>query len=118
MESLALLDASALDSLRKYGQTAFVLKMVDLFLDTSEEAVATIETQCQAGQWEQAGFSAHALGSGCGSLGLMRLHQNVHSIDLACRAGRHGDVVGLVGELRPLWEDSCQAMREHRRSFE
>lgn len=117
MESPDLLDISVLESLRKYGQSAFLLKMVDLFLESSLESIETVESASLAGKWEEAGFAAHALGSGCGSLGLVRLHGNVHAIDAASRAKRFDDIPPLVAQSRPIWELSCEALREHRKTL-
>ncbi|HNY31843.1 MAG TPA: Hpt domain-containing protein [Fibrobacteria bacterium] len=118
MDSSELLDVSVLDSLRKYGQMTFVSKMVDLFLDTSLESIESIEVASRAERWQEAGFTAHALGSSCGSLGLKKLHGVVHAIDAASRAKRFHEIPGLEGQLRPLWELSCQALREHRASMQ
>ncbi|MBK8801321.1 MAG: Hpt domain-containing protein [Fibrobacteres bacterium] len=117
MEAPDLLDMSVLDSLRKYGQSDFLVKMVDLFLESSLESIETVESASLAGRWEEAGFAAHALGSGCGSLGLARLHRNVHAIDAASRAKKFDEIPPLVAQLRTLWELSCEALREHRNSL-
>lgn len=117
MESPDLLDISVLESLRKYGQSVFLLKMVDLFLESSLESIETVESASLAGRWEEAGFAAHALGSGCGSLGLVRLHGNVHAIDAASRAKKFDEIPPLAAQLRPVWELSCEVLREHRKTL-
>jgi HPt (histidine-containing phosphotransfer) domain-containing protein len=114
MESFKILDESVLDGLRKFGQPAFIVKMVDLFLRTTGPSVDAIEKGASESDWQSAGFAAHSLKSSSGNLGLPRLTEIVQRIEDACRHGREEDARRLSAELRPIWTASCKALGDYR----
>lgn len=103
MSDLPLLDEAVLESLGEYGPGNFLEQMIDLFLATSTETMASLRAASAAGNGAQAAFDAHSLRSSSGNLGLhalveasRRLEESVLH-DASSLAPRTHDLVAVHG---------------------
>jgi HPt (histidine-containing phosphotransfer) domain-containing protein len=117
MDQLPVLDKSVLQGLLRFGTAAFIVKMIDLFLETTVKPVDALETGSGRFDWPAVSFSSHSLKSSTGNLGLPRLTGLLQRIEVASRTGMHEEASLLVSQVRPLWEESCRALLEFRESF-
>jgi HPt (histidine-containing phosphotransfer) domain-containing protein len=118
MDQLPVLDKSVLEGLLRFGPPSFIVKMIDLFLETTGTPVGAMEAGVGGLDWPAVSFSSHSLKSSSGNLGLPQLTGLLQRIELASRGGRHDEAASLVAQVRPLWEESCRALLEFRESFE
>lgn len=73
MSDLPLIDEAALRSLDRYGPGDFLEQMIDLFLASSGETVASLRRAGAEGDGARTAFEAHSLRSSSGNLGLLAL---------------------------------------------
>jgi HPt (histidine-containing phosphotransfer) domain-containing protein len=113
MSEAPILDPTALDGLRKFGQADFVRKMVEIFLlstkDTREELRALLAEK----DWKGLAFAAHSIKSGAGNLGLLLLTERCTELEKAAKDGSEAGLESLVSALEAAYRGSCEALREY-----
>ncbi|ERR1035437_1564072 len=114
MDQLPLQDASVLEALLRFGPPSFLMRLVDLYLDTTGTHVEKAESSAATGDWDAVAFAAHSLKSSAGNLGLPRLMDTVQKLELAARSGDTENAAALVAGLRQIWKDSCASLVEYR----
>jgi len=114
MEQLPLFDESVLVSLRRFGQPAFLVRMVDMFLGTTGGPVNQAVSSAAAGDWDSVAFAAHSLKSSAGTLGLPRLTGIVQKLEIAARSRNRDAATVWLSDLRRVWEESCATLSEYR----
>ena len=101
----ARFDDKPLAMLRRVGRETLARKMIDLFLASAPERVATIWTAHAAGDLILAGRTAHSLKPSAGQLGAVALQSVCQEIEDAATAGD----ATAVGALLPRLTDEFTA---------
>jgi HPt (histidine-containing phosphotransfer) domain-containing protein len=114
MDQLPSQDPSVLEALLRYGPPSFLVRLVDVYLETTGIHVERAESSASRGDWEGVAFAAHALKSSAGTLGLPRLLDAVQKLEVAARSEDAEQASSLVAGLRQIWTDSCAALVEYR----
>ena len=86
MSDLPLIDEAVLESLGEYGPGDFLEQMIDLFLATSTETMASLREAAAVGNAAQAAFDAHSLRSSAGNLGLLALAEATRALEESAQA--------------------------------
>jgi len=63
------------------GDTAFIKKMVRLFIETVPQNVAELKQSVETENWDQAAKLAHKLKSTIDSMGIRSIHQEIRSVE-------------------------------------
>lgn len=109
----ALLDEGVLDDLRASvsGDRAFVIDLVQTYLEDGSEQVRQIEEAASGGDPAGVVRPAHTLKSSSGTLGASRLAATARSLELAGRAASEAEVRLHLEALRDDWEATAEAFR-------
>ncbi|MCB9496255.1 MAG: Hpt domain-containing protein [Fibrobacteria bacterium] len=71
--SLPLLDTQTLETLRGFGSSDFLERMIELFLESSVRTIEEARAAAEDGNLARSAFAAHAMRSSAATLGLPRL---------------------------------------------
>ena len=102
IEVLAVLDASAVAALRDPelgGDDAFLVEVIQAFLDDSPHHVQAAESSFAAGDGEALMRAAHSLKGSCANFGAARLHTLCAELEARGRAGTLEGIGALVTRL-------------------
>lgn len=111
---LLLLDESVLETMLRFGAPAFLGRLVDVYLQTTRAQVDSAESSAATGDWDALVFAAHSLKSSAGNLGLSRMLDIAHRLELAARSRNVEETRTAAAGLRQIWSDSCAALVEYR----
>jgi signal transduction histidine kinase/DNA-binding NarL/FixJ family response regulator len=98
-------------SLNPAGYPALLERLVDLYLQSSEQAVAMMREALADGQRERLGQIAHGLKSSSGNVGATRLVALCKELELVGRGKSDADPAPLVEAITREHRDACEALR-------
>jgi len=96
----ARFDDKPIAMLRRVGRDALARKMIDLFLASAPDRVASIEQSLASGDVVAAGRTAHSLKPSAGQLGAVALQDMCQRIEDAAKAGDTATAGSLLPDLR------------------
>jgi CheY-like chemotaxis protein len=112
LETGALIDRPFLDDQKELLGASQIAKLHDLLQETSEKLIADITAAAAAGDHKQLARSAHQLGSAASALGLVRLFERCHDIELSAPSMSPDECQSAARELAALQKASMSALDE------
>ncbi len=109
-EQVALIDRHFLDDQKELLGISQITKLHQLLDQTGERLIADIAAAAAAGDHKQLARSAHQLGSAASALGLVRLFERCHDIELAAPAMSPPECQHAARELAALRNASMSAL--------
>ncbi len=95
------------------GDRSFVVKMLQLFLDTIPVSLKEIRSAADSGEWLALSKLAHKLKSTIDSMGIIELKQDIRFIETHGKAGHHlGEMPALVDKVVNVMEQVMQHVRK------
>jgi HPt (histidine-containing phosphotransfer) domain-containing protein len=110
-----IIDRAHLDQLGTRFGAAFLVQLIDLFIEQGRERIVAAEGGAAAGDGKGVSAAAHALKSSAGNLGASSLGTRAADVERA--ALEHpapAALTGLVEGLRAAFEEACMALRSVR----
>jgi len=109
-----IIDPATFDDLAALGGKGdFLEKLIQIFLETGEQKVDSIETAMLARNYGPVADLAHALKGSAGQIGAMRLAELCHQLSRIGPAGLGRDSQVLVKGLREEFENVRRALEIH-----
>ncbi|MBR0841241.1 response regulator [Bradyrhizobium liaoningense] len=106
----ALIDLHFLDDQRELLGAAQIAKLHHLLAETGEKLIDDIAKAAETGDHIRLARAAHQLGSAASALGLVRLFERCHEIELAASAMSPPECQSAVRELAVLQKASMSAL--------
>ncbi|MBS0170489.1 MAG: response regulator [Nitrospira sp.] len=94
------------------GQPDFLLKALSLYVPHAEAQLTRLEQHVISGDIQAIAMIAHTLKSSSAQLGAFRLAGLYAEVEAAGRAGKTGEIPGLIQRLRPEHNIVCALMQE------
>jgi HPt (histidine-containing phosphotransfer) domain-containing protein len=110
MNDEPVLDASALERLRRIGGADLARRMIELYLESAPERVRTLGEAAAAGDVMRVERGSHMMKSSAGNLGAVRLQRTAEALEAAAAAGTID--VQLVQRLVSEFAASAAALRK------
>ncbi len=108
-------DDAALDRLRgmqRPGRPSLLRRIVGLYLETSDERIASLRAAAEAGDAAALGFAAHAFKSESANVGAVALAATLQELEFAGKAGQLEGVVALVNQAEKEHARACESLRQ------
>jgi len=112
--TVAVLDPTALESLRRFGGEKLLREMTALFLSSAPPRLATARVAAAANDAEGVRRAAHSLKSSAGQLGAMAMQQLCDQAESLAVAGSHAQLLPLVAEIEAAFGLVQSALEETR----
>jgi HPt (histidine-containing phosphotransfer) domain-containing protein len=93
------LDPAALQRLQRFGDSAFVCKMINLFLDYAGQKIAEARAEHTAGNLAAVERAVHPIKSSAGNVGARRIQELALQIEEHAREGKAEAVADELSEL-------------------
>lgn len=109
MTGQPIVDAAAVDRLRRLGGTSLVRQMLELYLAQGAERIRALLDDAAAGDSEGVERTAHTMKSSAGNVGALRLQRTAEGLEAAAGAGVIDAV--MVERLVQEYHDSAALLR-------
>lgn len=97
------------------GDTSFVMKMLQLFLDTVPASLKDMRVQSDKGQWADLSKVAHKLKSTIDSMGIAELKQVIREIEANGKTGT--DTQAIPGKVKTVVDTMEKVMAQVRKDY-
>lgn len=104
-----VVDAAAVDRLRRLGGANLVRQMLELYLAQGPERMKSLVEGAAAGDTDRVERSAHTMKSSAGNVGALRLQQTAEALEAAAGAGVIDHVI--VERLVREYHESAVVLR-------
>jgi len=109
------IDRAHLEQLGSRFGAAFLVQLIDLFMEQGGERIVVAEAGAAAGDGKVVSAAAHALKSSAGNLGASSLGTRAAEVEhAALEHPAPATLTGLVEGLRAAFEEACTALRSVR----
>lgn len=106
-----ILDMGAIERLEEWGGSALAGKMLEIFLDSSEERMDQIRKGLAQGDPETAERGAHSLKSSAGNVGAVRLQALAEMAEALAEAKNQEGLEELLPLVEEAFAEGCDALR-------
>ena len=90
---------AALDMLRRLGQEALLVRMIDIFLVSGEERIAATRAALQADDMSSLKLAVHSMKSSAAQLGGIALQRTAAAVERAVVAGDRATLPARLDEI-------------------
>jgi HPt (histidine-containing phosphotransfer) domain-containing protein len=117
MSELPNLDPAALQRLQRLGDSAFVCKMIDLFLEYAVQKIAEARAAHTAGSLPALEKAVHPIKSSAGNVGARRIQELAVQIEELARQGQSEPIASSLTELEQAFATVKPELEEKRREL-
>ena len=117
MSELPNLDPAALQRLQRLGDTAFVCKMIDLFLEYAGQKIIEARAAHTAGSLPGVEKAVHPIKSSAGNVGARRIQDLASRIEELARQGHSETLAASINELEQVFAAVKPVLEEKRQSL-
>ena len=117
MSELPNLDPAALQRLQRLGDTAFVCKMIDLFLEYAGQKIVEARVAYSAGNLAGVEKAVHPIKSSAGNVGARRIQDLASRIEELARQGHSETLAASINELEQVFAAVKPVLEEKRQSL-
>jgi len=111
------LDTAALQRLKKLGGAAFVIKMIDLFVEYGGSKIAEARAAQTAANIEGVERAVHSVKSSAGNVGARRVQQLAQEIETMTQQEPNEPLEGAIAELEQAFNDAKAELESWRLSL-
>ncbi len=108
------LDTAALQRLKKLGGAAFVIKMIDLFVEYGGSKIAEARAAQTAANIEGVERAVHSVKSSAGNVGARRVQQLAQEIETMTQQKPDEPLEGAIAELEQAFNDAKAELESWR----
>lgn len=106
-----LVNSDTLKTLEETVGQETVQELVDLYVDTSPEVIAQLETYADEKNSQQMAFWSHRLKGSSGTLGFDDIHELSKNIEKLCLENKVDEAAALCSKVRSLYQQTEQAIK-------
>ena len=111
------LDTAALQRLKRLGGAAFVIKMIDLFVEYGGSKIAEARAAQTAANIEGVEQAVHSVKSSAGNVGARRVQQLAQEIETMTQKKPNEPLEGTIAELEQAFNDAKAELESSRLSL-
>lgn len=115
MAETVVIDSAALDRLLRIGGQAFLIEMINLFLEHAPARIRAATTALEAGDHQALYRAAHSLKSTAGNLGARSLQRVSERVESRAAAQDMEAIPPLLDEMARRYEDVRERLEAERR---
>jgi HPt (histidine-containing phosphotransfer) domain-containing protein len=105
------LDLSLLNEIAD-GSDEFIVDSITMFLEQTPIALAEIANNIAAGNWTEAGASAHKIKATLGFFGMLNTQALIQQVETECKAGGAADTSSKFAEAKKIIESNIPALQQ------
>lgn len=108
---MTVLDETVLKQLERDINTKTLKKLLEMFIEETEERLQAIQQLSQREQWDSVAREGHTLKSTAGSFGLKYLCNKAQELDESCQRKNYQQAKKLCEEIPPTAQHSLATLR-------
>lgn len=112
------LDPAALERLHRWGGSAFVGKMIDLFVEYAGAKIREARAAHTAGNLVGVADAVHPIKSSAGNVGAVRVQQLATRLETLARQAGSTSLAGLLDELEEAFGAAKPELEKSRQRFQ